>query len=708
MVEIATLLQRSREAAGLTQKQLAERLGVHQSSVSRLEQGDGGTDQVDIARYLTAIGTEDALALAGVLEAPWNHLTAPAVNHPQANVLLRAERTLEQLDAFRRQDNVPQVLAGQAELLYRRLLESGQFLLRLDHRVTYVGEIGVGKTTAACRQAGLVLDGATASDLKGMLLDTGGGRTTLCEVAVHASDRYAIKVEPLADEEIYRLVGELCRAVSERKDGEGVQEQTPADFKPAEEVERALRNMAGLPRPPRRKGAPNPPDPATDLFASVTSLDEFKSEFAAKLTLWRRTRKFIEFDGADFGAGRQWLRSNFTMINNGRHADFSLPAHITITVPFALVPDTPFDIGLVDTRGVDGSAIRPDIVTQLKNRRALTLLCSKWGSAPDTYLQDLLKHVSETEVDPALRSRIGILVIARAGDALSMRHDGGDAAEDVADGYSIKQTHVEDALQRNSIQPVDVHVFDAAGDDPKDLMDFIVRKVEALRGAQVVSAEQTMSAVAHMLANVEEAIALAALNKVNEQFLLFADVNETLKEVRRPLHARLIEAVRNRVHQRTLWATTSRSGSFWNFDVYQYLGDGAAADAKRRAAPAVHFLRQFIELGLANKELTTAHDYLREVGKDIDAWEADFVCAARHHAVAVFKPVLFADADLWSRCEQIYGSGLPFKERVAGNLEDWFSTRLDLADEIERRIQKSWRSSVLQPLRTATGAPEIH
>jgi hypothetical protein len=576
-------------------------------------------------------------------------------------------------------------------------------LLALDHRVTYVGEIGVGKTTAACRQAGLVLDGATAADLKGMLLDTGGGRTTLCEVAVHAGDRYAIEVEPLPDEEIYRLVGELCRAVAERGDGESGQEQIPADFKPAEEVERALRNMAGLPRPPRRKGAPNLPDPAAELFASAASLDEFKSEFAAKLTLWRRTRKSLEFDGADFGAGRQWLRSTFTMINNGRHAEFSLPAHITISVPFALVPGTPFDIGLVDTRGVDGSAIRPDIVAQLKNRRALTLLCSKWGSAPDTYLQELLKHVTETEVDPTMRSRVGILVIARSGDALSMRHDSGDAAEDVSDGYGIKQTHVEDALQRSGIQPVDVHIFDAAGDDPKDLTDFIVRKVGALRGAQIASAEQTMSAAAHMLANVEEAIALAALARINEQFLLFAERHEHLKDSRRPLHARLTDALRNRVHQRTLWATTSRAGAFWNFDVYQHLGDGAAADAKRRAAPVVHFLREFIENGLVDKGLTTAHDYLREVKNDVDAWEADFVRAARHHAVAVFKPVLSADADLWNRCERIYGTGMRFKDVVASYLDKWFEDHADLQEEIERRVQKAWRSSVLQPLRTATG-----
>ena len=39
------------------------------------------------------------------------------------------------------------------------------------------------------------------------------------------------------------------------------------------------------------------------------------------------------FEGADPQAGRQWLRDTFTQINNGRHADFSLPGRIVLTVP---------------------------------------------------------------------------------------------------------------------------------------------------------------------------------------------------------------------------------------------------------------------------------------------------------------------------------------------------------------------------------------
>jgi len=106
-----------------------------------------------------------------------------------------------------------------------------------------VGEIGVGKTTAVCKQAGLVLNPTAPGDLKGMMLDTGGGRTTLCDVHVQSGERFSIEAEPVPDEEIYRLVEEFCRSITTKADP--TQPNTSAaDFKLPEEVERAIRVMA--------------------------------------------------------------------------------------------------------------------------------------------------------------------------------------------------------------------------------------------------------------------------------------------------------------------------------------------------------------------------------------------------------------------------------------------------------------------------------
>jgi transcriptional regulator with XRE-family HTH domain len=698
--ETGAMLAEIRDAAGMTQRQVAERMSANQTRVSRIEAGDG--DDADIAPFLEALGTPRARSFADLLKVEWLRLPQPSLRHPDLDALVAIECGLARIRAFLADGQVPTVLAGQAELLERRLEEAGHYLLALDHDVVYVGEIGVGKTTAACRQTGLVIDAATAADLKGMMLDTGGGRTTLCDVRVETGERFALTVEPITDEEVYKLVAEVCRGVHEKLGGES--SPSSAEFKPAEEVERALRNMAKLPRPPRsRKGVVAGLDPAVDLARQYPKLDDFTAEFAARLSLWRRSRRAIEFDGVDPKAGRQWLRSTFTAINNGRHDDFSLPARITVNVPFSLVPDARLAIAVVDTRGVDGSAVRPDILAHLKEDRAVTLLCSKWGSAPDPSAQNLLTYVSETDADSSLLNRVAIVALARSGDALSMRHDSGESAEDVAQGYDIKLGHVEDALQKIGMQGVEAFAFDASADDPADLTTFVLEKIRSVRKAQADAAHGTIVAVDQMLSNRQEAQALVAMQAVGGNLERFADRHHALRGARRPAHDRLIAAVTT-LHPRTVWAAARRAGRFWNFDVFQYLGDGAAAEAKVRSSEVTAGLIAIIESDQSNPELASAHGFLAQILANTAQWEADFVNAARHHAAAIYHEPLGRAQDLWDRCETAYGASMGgYRDGVAADLRGWFEENVELREELDRRVTRAWETSVIAPLRRAAG-----
>ena len=699
--EIRSLLEETRRAADMTQEDVAKRMRLHQSRISRLESGDGEISTPDAIAYLKSVGTDRARTIRAALETRWKHIPQPPLRHPDLQTLIASEAALDRLDTFKNGPSVPHVLAGQAELLFRRLYEFADFLLNVDHRIVYVGEIGVGKTTAACKQAGLVTNPAAPDDLKGMMLDTGGGRTTLCEVYVQAGDRFSLEVEPLPDEEIYRLVEEFCRSVS-TKGKQSDSANKSADFKLPEEVERALRVMAKLPRPMRRKAGPPDPDPAS-VLATSHSLADFKAEVASRLTLWRRTRRFIDFEGSDQSAGRQWLRETFTKINNGRHEEFSLPAQITVTVPFDPAPGSPYKVSLLDTRGVDGSAIRPDILAQLKNPRALTVLCSKWGSAPDPSIHELLKHARETEVDPTLLSRVAILVIARAGDALAMRHDSGDSAQDKTEGYEIKRAQVDDALHRIGMNGIAVDAFDAASDPAADITKFLLDKIVDLRAAQTQNARATISAIDEMLNNVEKAQALATLNAINDDLRIFAESNARLKTTSKPVQRRLLDAVRTTLHPRTVWAATRRSGEFWNFDVYQYLGDGAAAEARRRSASPIEGMRGLISNRLENKKYEAAHAFLGQLLDNVSTWESDFVKAARHHALAVYKPRLSSAQELWTSTEEKYGYGSGYRDEVARQFEAWFDENDDLQEAFERQLRRAWQSSVLEPLRKASG-----
>lgn len=702
-IETGTFLAEVRSASGLTQKQIAERMSGNQTRVSRIESGDGDAAEADA--YLAAIGTQQAEHVRELLKQSWSNLPRPSLRHRDLETLIAVEQGLARVRAFLTDGQVSTVLAGQAQLLDRRLEDAGRYLLSLDHEVVYVGEIGVGKTTAACRQAGLVVDEATAADLKGMLLDTGGGRTTLCDVRVEPGERFALTLEPVSDEEIYKLVTEICRSLYERSSGQP--SQSTVEFKPAEEVERALRNMAGLHRPARaRKGQVTAPDPAIELSKSFLSLDAFAAEFAARLTLWRRSRRTVEFDGVDEKDGRHWLRSTFTAINNGRHEDFSLPGRVTVTVPFALVPDSGLSVAMVDTRGVDGSAVRPDILEHLKDPRAITLLCSKWGSAPDPSVQALLTHVNETDADPALLKRVSILALARQGDALSMRHDSGDAAEDAEDGYDIKIGQIEDALQKIGLAGVEAFAFDACADESSSLTQFVLDRVSAMRKAQADSAEATIATIDQMIENRAQATAMAALNTVSGNLDRFANRNAQLRGLRRPAYDLLLGVV-SQLHARTVWAATRRAGRFWNFSAYQYLGDGAAAEAKFRSSEILAGLTAIIESDLDNEELESVRGFLQQVQADAAQWDADFVNAARHHAIAVYTQPLSLDRELWDDCEKEYGYGLGgYRAGVKDKLRSWFEERTDLREELERRVARAWQTSFIAPLKKAAGAAD--
>ena len=211
--DVGTAVAEAREEVGVTQKEMAQRLNVHQSQISRLEGRDGKAESKDFERYLQALGSDRALKLAKILKVEWRQLSCPSLKHPNLEVLVEIEEALQRLQSFRENQSMPQVLAGQADLLFRRLVEFAEFLVSLDHKIAYIGDIGVGKTTALCRQADLATEQDSASILKGMMLDTGGGRTTLCDVYVQRGNGFAIDVEALPDEEVYRLVAELCRSI---------------------------------------------------------------------------------------------------------------------------------------------------------------------------------------------------------------------------------------------------------------------------------------------------------------------------------------------------------------------------------------------------------------------------------------------------------------------------------------------------------------
>jgi DNA-binding XRE family transcriptional regulator len=136
----------ARSGCSVRQSAMASHLGIHQSTLSRLEAGDLAGDSNLYIRYLTHLGTEPARWAVDALDVSWNHVEQPQLNHPNLGHITLAERSFARLDAFMAQQSLPSTSRGQAEMLRHELTNAATYLRSLRHSVAYVGGINVGKT----------------------------------------------------------------------------------------------------------------------------------------------------------------------------------------------------------------------------------------------------------------------------------------------------------------------------------------------------------------------------------------------------------------------------------------------------------------------------------------------------------------------------------------------------------------------------------
>src|SRR5579859_894167 len=398
--EVGRVLERLRIETGRKQSEIAETLGLHPSRISRLETGAVQPTSEEVDRYLDAIGTDSAKLYREILAESWTEIGRPDPWHPNARELIDTAALLRRLDDELLADEMlPQSLSGQAQFLRGRLLGSTSYLASLAHSLALLGKIGDGKTTAGSFLTGLTRPSKKQPrDLRDeCLLATQRSRTTLCPVVIKGepaekgafSIRFRIAIEPVPNEEIYRLVREFATDLWDRRSGTKQSAEESRGL--TTEVERAIRNMAGLKTQEAKLagGRSEIRREEDELARNAGSIEELQSLIAERLRLFRRTERELVWTRANETDGRDWLKRIFAAINLGNVATVSLPARVTLTVPFTITSGSPFEIEVVDTKGIDGTATRPDIQATLDDPRCVPVLCTTLGDAPGPHYDTL-------------------------------------------------------------------------------------------------------------------------------------------------------------------------------------------------------------------------------------------------------------------------------------------------------------------------------
>ena len=142
-----SVLKIVREAAGFGQVDLARSLEVNQSVVSRLEATEF-TDPQMARRYLTALGTGLSKEALRFYNQSWRFSERPSFLHPDRDALRAAEEALQVLDTFESSEKFDEILQDPLSKLRNRLLNEADYIRHSEHGLAFIGDIGVGKTTA--------------------------------------------------------------------------------------------------------------------------------------------------------------------------------------------------------------------------------------------------------------------------------------------------------------------------------------------------------------------------------------------------------------------------------------------------------------------------------------------------------------------------------------------------------------------------------
>ena len=236
---------RLREAAGLSQTQLAKQLPFTASRISRIETGELGLNAEEAQQLAIAIGTEPAKAFAEYIGWQWRILEAPGFGHVSREILWKAEQAMQRLTKLTDDPELKNIFLKQIESCRQALKHAANFLLSTEHSVVFIGSPGVGKTTVLCALSEGLRD-LGENDLKQqMTLPTGRGRVTICEVHVRRGGEYGILIEPCLEEEIRYHVADFADHLLSLVSSEGTDAPNDGAGISAEMV-RTFRNMTGL------------------------------------------------------------------------------------------------------------------------------------------------------------------------------------------------------------------------------------------------------------------------------------------------------------------------------------------------------------------------------------------------------------------------------------------------------------------------------
>lgn len=692
-------ISRMRSEANVTQAVLSKKSGLDQSRLSRIEKGEviSGDDIDRVLKELSNLGISNAESFKEFIGRNWKHIEPPSFWNPERACLEITEETLEEIAVFLDDEERPWPLRRQIEKHRDSLLRASTFLGRLNHNIAFIGDMGVGKSTAISFVFDLLVPPSMADKpINRPVLETGAGGTTICEVHIKGGPEFGISLLPMSDNEVRELVSDFCVAKwvvhsnEQREPGESVAV--------GREAERAIRNMTGLGRKREMvEGKVVYHDPVSDMARSSTSEEEFRTRVLGLMKLEDRTRRELWYDSSTRKHPMEWATETFKAVNNGRLKDVPLPKSIDLLIPNFGRSFGELEITVVDTKGVDDVAVREDLDHRLKDARSTVVFCSRFNDAPGTSARVLLQHMRQTFSERFDTGKVSILGLPRAEEARAMKDDLGEQALSDSEGYEFKRMQITSELSAEDLGGVPMIFYNVESDDAAAIRDELFTQLSRMRKGVEERLFDLCAAAQEIIQNHEEQALNAAIEEVANRLSTFLRGNRNLGAREQLAHVEAINTIKGVRYASTLWASTRRNGEYTGLNVLHLVGVGSARDARLRSESWFNGLSAFVKSLKADEDLALAIRSIDQIEASAVGSKKAYLESVQRGGVEVYREPL-SQSSVWSSCAAEWGQGPGFKMRVASHLKDWFASEAELKETLEVMINGLWEQTVIAPL----------
>lgn len=348
--------------------------------------------------------------------------------------------------------------------LKAELAELAELLGMARHKLVFIGQVGVGKTTAICHLVGLTANREKKKTVRGnentfpvveRLMATGSGYTTLCEVVVEPSDKTRFEIDPYPRTEVEQTISDFCITTWKKVYPDSTEAgQKEVNFPP--ELVRAVRNMVKLPEGERSEN-----DQALKLAREFDkdAYEQFRMQVLSQAKLDTRVVTELECPAAEADP-RAWIKKTFDGINLAHLESVSIPRRITFRVDAKLLnPHMAKVAAVVDTKGVDpGGFNREDLDRYIRlDKGAVCILAEAFKPAPSNVMPLLQRHI--TPEAPLSSAKFVLMVLPQSGEPEDVMGGQGTVGEREP-GLNIRRGQIDDTLTSRGLNGLNVLFFD--------------------------------------------------------------------------------------------------------------------------------------------------------------------------------------------------------------------------------------------------------